>query len=231
MKAAIFDRDGTLLDFRRMYLEFMLDLYVRHDVAPPDDEFLLSYDCWQRILSGELRIGPVRVSDRIDDVPNFYMHMGSFYPGVTQTLKALRDRGVATAIVSGWVASEATRILCRREDVNAEFNCILTRDDLGPGDHPAIGTSEVKRVLIGRALEQLGVAACDCAVIGDSTDDIVAGKALGARTVAVRTGNGQHLAKAIRALQPDHIIDSVADLETVLFPALPQSSCQADFNR
>lgn len=215
MKAVLSDRDGTLLDFYGMYLAFMHDLYAAQAVEPPGNAYLLSYDCWQRIQSGDLQIGPVRVRDRIDEVAKRYMHLGAFYQGAAATIRVLRSRGVRVGIVSGWVATEPTRELCRREGVAAEVDCILTRDDLDPSDHP-VGSTDLKGRLLGMALERLQVAATECMVVGDSPDDIAAGKALGACTVAVRTGNGRHFAETIAALGPDHIIDSVAELTTLL---------------
>ena len=57
MKAVIFDRDGTLLDFRDMYVRFMQDLHAAQALDAPDADSLLRYEVWESIMCGDLHVG------------------------------------------------------------------------------------------------------------------------------------------------------------------------------
>lgn len=67
------------------------------------------------------------------------------------------------------------------------------------------------------ALSHLGVSAEDCLVVGDRLDtDIALGEEIGATTVLVRSGVTTPDVLAGSELQPDHVIDSVREIDEVL---------------
>jgi HAD superfamily hydrolase (TIGR01450 family) len=67
------------------------------------------------------------------------------------------------------------------------------------------------------ALESLGIPARQTWVIGDSlTSDVAMGKELGMTTVSVLTGVTRRSDLASSPLQPDHVIESIADLPALL---------------
>jgi phosphoglycolate phosphatase-like HAD superfamily hydrolase len=71
-----------------------------------------------------------------------------------------------------------------------------------------------KKTIIKKAIAKLKIPAKDCVVIGDYYNDIRAGKALGAKTIAVLTGlTGREYALK---LKPDAVIDSLAHLFDVI---------------
>jgi 4-nitrophenyl phosphatase len=67
------------------------------------------------------------------------------------------------------------------------------------------------------ALEALGVDAADCLVVGDRLDtDIALGDAGGMTTALVLTGVTDRETLAAAPIQPDHVLDSLAELSTLL---------------
>ena len=67
------------------------------------------------------------------------------------------------------------------------------------------------------ALDRLDVDAASCLLVGDRLDtDIEMGAAVGTTTVLVRTGVSNERALERSAVTPDHVIDSLADIEGVL---------------
>jgi HAD superfamily hydrolase (TIGR01450 family) len=67
------------------------------------------------------------------------------------------------------------------------------------------------------ALDRLGVPAAECLVVGDRlSTDIAMGERAGMETVLVLTGAIDRADLAESQIQPDHVIDSLADLDTVL---------------
>ncbi|NJL83416.1 MAG: HAD family hydrolase [Chloroflexaceae bacterium] len=215
----IFDRDGTLLDFSNMFLNFILALHESEQLTPPTAEFILSLEYWKAIISKELYIGAIRVRDRIDTIPINYMHYGQLYPGVNASLKKIRTTGVKMAIVSGWVGTDATYNFMAQEGLSSCFDFILTCDDLNrdrESEHHSSGYLSAKKLLLDMAIRKLETEPSRTIVVGDSPEDIEAGKVLNTTTVAVLTGNGQKQRESIEALNPDRIINSVAELPELL---------------
>ncbi len=67
------------------------------------------------------------------------------------------------------------------------------------------------------AAEQMGVAPEDCVMIGDTTVDILAGKAAGAQTIGVLCGFGTE--DELRREGADEIVDVTPDVVQLLLPA------------
>lgn len=64
------------------------------------------------------------------------------------------------------------------------------------------------------AAEQMGVAASDCLMVGDTVVDIRAGKAAGAQTIGVLCGFGREA--ELRRAGADLILETTAQLEEIL---------------
>jgi arabinose operon protein AraL len=83
--------------------------------------------------------------------------------------------------------------------------------------HPVVGKPSPITVAI--ALERLGVAAPECAIVGDRLEtDIAMGKAAGAATILVLTGITRRDDPEIARWRPDHVLASVAELVTDAAP-------------
>lgn len=216
--AIIFDRDGVILDFTGMFYQFTTELYQIYQVTAPDREIILSYDFWLEVTVNELQIGPVLVKDRLNDIPRKYMKFSGIYPGIRQELKKLRDAGAKMAVISSWVGTVETREFISRHQLDGNFDCVLTADDLAQEVQgaPSIGREEIKTLLVSMALEQMDPTVKRVLVVGDTPEDIRAGKRIEAETVAVLTGNGTRLLREIAELQPDLIIESAARLRHAL---------------
>jgi phosphoglycolate phosphatase-like HAD superfamily hydrolase len=100
--------------------------------------------------------------------------------------------------------------------VSARSNCALLIDELNRLKLSSFfrnvicGGNDKHTIILGAGYNPTN----DSLIIGDTEDEVTAGKALGITTVSVRSGlrNRDFLA----ALQPDRIIDSFADINTVL---------------
>jgi len=67
------------------------------------------------------------------------------------------------------------------------------------------------------AVDRLGVPASDCLVVGDRlSTDIAMGERAGMETVLVLSGATDREDLAASDVQPDHVVDSIADIDTVL---------------
>jgi phosphoglycolate phosphatase len=122
------------------------------------------------------------------------------YPGVIEGLDRLRRHAVKLACVTN-KAGRFTTDLLRDKGLLHYFDVVISGDTLArkkPDPLPFL-----------HACEQLGVAAHEAAVIGDSANDIIAGKAAGCAVIAVTYGynEGRH----VRDESPHAIVDSFAD--------------------
>lgn len=212
----VLDRDGTVLDFYEMFHRFVLDLHELQRVKPPSREEILSFAYWSAITSGRLRIGSVRVRDRVDDVVLRYMEHGTLYAGVPAMLTALSGTGVRLALVSSWIGTGPTVSLFERYEVRHCFGPVLTRDDLA-GRAVEMSDADCKTELARRALDELGHPPGDrLYVVGDTASDMALGRRLDAVTIGVRTGNGGTLPGLGTPGGPDVLLPSAAELATLV---------------
>ena len=85
------------------------------------------------------------------------------------------------------------------------------------GRQPETVAGKPSEVAARFALDRLGVDAEQCLLVGDRLDtDIELGERVGITTVLVRTGVTGDRELEASAVDPDHVLDSIADIETVL---------------
>jgi phosphoglycolate phosphatase len=129
---------------------------------------------------------------------------GGMLPGAMEILQVLRQHQFKVGVVTR-NSESAVRTICSAIDTLCDI--FLPRD--------AVRFVKPHPEHLQRALEYLQVPAQQAVMVGDGPIDILAGKALGLKTVAVLTGGDRR--EALLASEPDLILDSVADL----LPRLP----------
>ncbi len=131
-------------------------------------------------------------------------HHYSLVPGVRQMLLQLYEH-YPMAVVSARDAL-TTREFLDYFEIADLFTAIVTSqtcEHTKPFADPVI-----------YAAQQLGVAPDECLMIGDTSVDVLAGKAAGAQTVAVFCGFGT--VRELRRLEADLYLDNTAELAPVL---------------
>lgn len=124
-------------------------------------------------------------------------------PGAIEALDAFR--GVPMAIVTT-KAVEPARTVLKALSIEDRFAAVVGVDTVRrPKPDP-----EPVRV----ALARLGVGALRAAFVGDTIMDVLAGKAAGAKTVAMLTGHGDR--DELLAAQPDATIEDLRGLEAAI---------------
>jgi phosphoglycolate phosphatase len=218
--ALLFDLDGTLIDSHR---EICLALAR----AVGDSGFSHSFAEVERLVDGsplEVIWGKLCGAAEVplgDDYRAFagayrshYMrdlgHASALFPGVRDTLFALRERLIPArfSVVSNKSAPSVQPLLARFE-IDACFELAL-----GSGGTPI--PPKPSPALLLHAAERLGAAPSACVMVGDTEFDVEAGRRAGMRTVAITHGMASR-AELERA-RPDHMIDSFAQLVELLAP-------------
>jgi phosphoglycolate phosphatase len=220
-KAFIFDTDQTLLNtLKRFYAVFNRNLEKLALKPLEYRDFVKKYS--QDRL--EEAISPPGSKGKGAKVHHFWLsflkEFRSFrtgddhlIPGVKTILERIYTAKIPIAVNTNCIVpiTEMKKELFEfgiGEYVSVISTGSMAREELKDGHHFS------KKTIIKKAIAKLGLPAKHCVVVGDYYNDIKAGKALGAKTVAVLTGlTGKEYA---RNLKPDAIIDSVARLFDVL---------------
>ncbi len=129
------------------------------------------------------------------------------YPGVVETLTALREHGIPLGVCTN-KAAHITAIALEALRIRAFFSTIIgARDDIPRKPAPD---------MLLKALADLGAAPADGLVVGDSKSDAGAARAVGCPMIAVSYGYPHG---PVSALAADAVIDRMPDL--LDFLALP----------
>lgn len=146
----------------------------------------------------------------------YRQHPPKPFPGVTETIAALRAQGVKVALTTGFDRDVTTMVLAAAGWDGGVVDAVICIDDVSMG-RPA-------PYMIYRAMEKTGVIDVRTVLVaGDTVRDVLAGRnAAAGRVVAVRTG---HVDEAtLAAAGPTDVLDSIADLTDLLRSAEPTSA-------
>ncbi len=132
------------------------------------------------------------------------------YPGMLEALNALGDRTLA---VLSNKPGDLSRDLLAGLGMASRFARIWGPDDAGARKPDPAG--------LRRLLADLGFAAAESAMVGDSGADVAAGRAAGVRTIAVAWGLNP---KSLLQVPADRTIYQVGALVDAIEEPLPQST-------
>jgi HAD superfamily hydrolase (TIGR01509 family) len=195
----LFDLDGTLIDSRALVTQASIETLRRGaGVTVPAEEIekTLSWTVTDRFH----KFAPGRAHDLIALYNSLYtanVTLARPFPGVLEMLAALRDRGVACAVVTSRRRATASPAL-RTHHLRPFFRAVVCEEDVAspkPAPDP---------VLTAAAL--LGASPGDAVMIGDSVLDIQSGRAAGARTGAALWGSSER--DALLAAGPDYALET-----------------------
>jgi phosphoglycolate phosphatase len=205
-KGIFLDLDGTIVDSCQAYLEAAYTAFKAVGQEPP--KLAIALEIPRRLEQG-LSIGDVINCDRKKFLnvylKTYYMitkKVTKPFPNVSFTLEALSAKAKLALITMRHVPNAAVVEELRFFGLEKYFTYVVT----------ALDTSKPKpspEALIA-CVKALDVNICDCLIVGDSVNDIRAGKAAGAKTVAVLTGlfGFEELARE----SPDLILQNIAEL-------------------
>lgn len=134
------------------------------------------------------------------------------YDRLHEAARAFRSRDPA------FVGTDPDRLIPVSEDELAPGSGAIIgaiAATVGRDPNPMLGKPSTETA--GAVVDRLDTDPADCVVVGDRLDtDIALGERLGARTVLVRTGAHAENDIADYDATPDHVVDSLGDLPTVL---------------
>jgi HAD superfamily hydrolase (TIGR01509 family) len=183
-KGIFFDLDGTIVDSREAYLEAARTAFQAMGLEPPNTKAALEIP---RRLERKQPLSDLFKGDRQKFL---HVYLKTYYsittektkplPNVSATLKNLSKKTNLALITMRFVPKEAIVKELERFGIAQYFTYVVTAlDTHKPKPSP--------EALI-KCAKAMDVQMCDCIIVGDSVSDIRAGKAAGAKTVAVLSG-------------------------------------------
>ena len=205
----IFDFDGTLGDTKENIVKTMQETMRRMGYPVPDEPTIAS-TIGLPLETGFEIMAPGISQERCLECAALYRIVFDEYkaqlkpkafPGVIDTLAALKDKGQLMAVASS--------------RLSVSLNAFV--HDMGLGDYIdfVLGVDYQCRPKpnpdpVLQCLEHFGVPASEALVVGDMAVDIQMGTAANCRTCGVTWGNGSR--KQLSSAGADYIIDSMDEL-------------------
>ncbi|MBN1379209.1 MAG: phosphoglycolate phosphatase [Gammaproteobacteria bacterium] len=226
-KLIAFDLDGTLVDSAPDIAQAVNGMLAELGLPPRSVEQVRHYlgngVDWlaKRALTGQLwhEPEPKLFQEALSKLLIHYAQNNGqrtvIYPGVIEALEYARGRGIALACITN-KKGEFTQPLLEFLDLRHYFDLVISGDDFverKPDPAPLL-----------YAMQQLGALPEETLMVGDSVTDVKTGRAAGAAVAAVTYGynHGDNIADA----KPDWVIDSLAEIRTILQPG--NGECKPD---
>jgi len=178
----LFDCDGTLTDSHGLIVRAMQLAFCDCDLEPPTSTAV------QQVTGLSLSLAVAGLTEAVDMheriVAAYRSHYRSgeadiqLFPGVRETLDALKDRGYWLGIVTGKSKPglmQALDLFSLRD----YFYVIRTADCTPSKPHPA---------MVLESMEEMGAQACNTHVIGDAVFDMQMARAAGVQAIGVSYG-------------------------------------------
>jgi pyrophosphatase PpaX len=206
INTVLFDLDGTLIDSVRLILDSYHHALATHGLPPrSDEEWLEGVGTPLTAQFSALRATASMLDALIATYREYNLEhhdrMVSVYPGVVDVVKALKENGIATGLVTSKNRSGAVRGLTLAR-LEALMDVLVCADEVdNPKPHPEP---------VQKAVRLLGADPAATVYVGDSIHDMLSGRAAGVRTAAVLWGpfGRSHLEGA----RPDYWLEAPEDL-------------------
>jgi len=205
-KGIFFDLDGTIVDSRDAYVEAARTAFQAMGQKPPEAKAALEIP--RRLEQNQ----PINHIVKGDIRKFLDVYLSTYYaisaektkpiPSIATTLETLSKKAKLALITMRNVPKKAITAELKHFNIAKHFTHIVTAlDTHKPKPSPEALINCVKA---------LNIQICDCIIVGDSINDIKAGKAAGAKTVAVLSGLFTH--KELAKQQPDLILKNATKL-------------------
>lgn len=208
----VWDFDGTLADTRLVIVNSFTQVFAERGLGELDT----------RVAQASIGLPLAQAFSRItgatdpDTLAALVAHYRDVFAVRVRTeatlfdgVSALLDKAVAAGTPCAITTSRGRASLEPMLDdfgITAHFAAVVCDDDVSnPKPHPE---------MVHRVADMIGVSPGQALVVGDTTFDLTMGRRAGATTCGVTWGNQS--ADQLRTAAPDHLVDEVAQLHTLI---------------
>ena len=215
IKCVIFDLDGTLLKTLPTITYYLNRMHDRYGLPHIDEEVTRGIvgNGAKNLVRRSLTIGGAPVDEIFEEAYRSYTeeydrdssYLTVAYPGMTEMLDGLLDRGIKLAVYTNKPATCAPDVV--RSVFGDRFARVLGAEPSRPLKPAPDGGLEV--------LAELGISPSECAYVGDMTVDAKTAKAMGVALLVLEVwgfGNSAELEGA----GPDAIISHPSELLSLI---------------
>jgi len=132
-----------------------------------------------------------------------YAYRATVFPGVLQTVRKLKERGIVTGVVSNLMRAILKRHIAEY-GLRGFFDVVIGREDceeLKPSPKPLLS-----------AFSKLGMPPEQGRYVGDQTWDVISAKAAGTSPIAISRAGSYHSRRMLESAGPDKIIRKLSTL-------------------
>ena len=202
-KAVLFDIDGTLLNSWDFIFEAVKYALATHKYQYPSADKIRQalgrplIEFYQVLSPG---VDPLPLAKTHHEFQQNKLDLIKLFPGTRKTLAALRNKGFLLAAVSNRKRDSLLPSL-EHAKILEYFSIVVSAEEVeNPKPHP-------DHLLF--ALKHLQVKPVHSYMVGDTDNDILAGKSAKVKTVGVTYGS---LGMEIKNYHPDFIINDISEL-------------------
>jgi len=181
MRAALFDLDGVLIDTESLYTIFWAGIGLEYGIPDPDFALSIKGNNLEKILSEHFPDSEVQkeVVNRLND---YEANMPfAFFEGAERLISELKAGGWKCALVTSSDRKKMASLYHTLPQLQSMMDAIVT------GDMVSRSKPDPEGYLLGAEL--VGAHPEDCIVFEDSFAGLQAGRASGAKVVALATTN------------------------------------------
>ena len=206
IRTVLFDLDGTLIDSLRLILDSYHHTLAQHGFpARTDSEWLKGVGTPLRVQLAEWQDDPGTLEAMIATYREYNLEhhdrMVTVYPGVLDSVREIKARGLQTGLVTSKNRHGALRGLSL-VGLEALMDMLVCADEVtNPKPHP-------EPVL--KAVSLLGADPATTVYVGDSVHDMSSGRAAGVLTAAALWGPFSR--DQLESTKPDYWLEMPADL-------------------
>lgn len=205
-RAVLFDIDGTLLDTWDFVIKARDYSLSFHGYTPSKEQLSKALgkpliEFYKILAPG---VDPLQLMQTHIEFQKQNPQLVQLFPKTKKILKYLKDHGFLLAAISNRMRQSLLKSL-KETEIDNLFDVVLSVDDVkNPKPHK-------EHVLT--ALKLLKVELSNAYLVGDTGEDILAGKNAKIKTVGVTYG---FLGKDIVKHNPDYVIDDISELLKIL---------------
>jgi len=181
-RAVIFDMDGVLVDSKNAWYKLFNNTLNKYGMKSIDDE-RFTKDVWGKAIESVIKkyfkgrdVKEIS-SSYFDRFPGFIKDIRKI-EGVDEVLEFLDRKGLKKAVVTNTFRKQAIEVL-KSVGLAERFDVILCGDDVREG--------KPEPEIVLKACSSLGVGPEHAIMVGDTQNDIIAGRKAGCFTVGINT--------------------------------------------